>query len=1086
MWFFKKTSLVGVVTTLALGYGCKSSSSNNAESPVEMPSNNSNEDKEEDLSAYGTLEKPLLWLRTPSVVTEGETVHVVLKVSNAVQEALEVVLYTRGISANPLEDFEDKGRFTVQINPGETDKTVSFSTLDDNVAEGLESFEVVLHSTTKGSVIPAMSKVIALIKDNADNALDVGGSVDVLQGSEALDVKLSSEYTFTQCSPTSTLGMQVQFSQEEQKVTYVVNNSISYLGEGARLKDMFFCMCYKEDPSKTESCANNIWVVGVNDAPQAVNDEAQALDKGDDLEIPVLSNDTDLDDSDTLRIVALDKNSYYEASIVIDEDVVRYVPTSDFLSALGQDETLTDTFSYTVMDAFGAEDVGSVEIEVTGVNDAPAARNDAVEITLSDENTVSVYVLGNDTDVDVNDILHVFSVSSSSAKGCPVVLEAGVVRYGVKTCVPTVEGEYTTDSFTYVVSDGDTQSNEATVEVKIYATDEGIEAVDDACATNEDTSAVCDVLANDADSRGSLTHVVSVDALSSMGALVVLNTLGEVEYHPEGVLDALIKEAVVEDTFEYTVANERGGEDTAEVTVSVTGVNDAPVLLPDVCAFSASQAPYSCNVLQNDTDPEGQVGSVLSFQVNTTDKNTSLSVASSNAVIAYNPSWALLGAGDVQEESFSYRLTDSEGGFAETTVTVQVTGVDDLPVAVADVTDAWDADGEVHVIDVLSNDYDPENGTFFLCHVDESSDEGVSISVTNDNMLEYSTEHWLFLRDGVNQEDTFMYGLCLSSEDTTPVVNGQVTVHVRGTNKLPVGVSDSYSLTGGASANLLVLANDTDTNTSDVLSVHSCNATSHLGVPLSCASGTDVVYNGTTSFGTLYQTQTAEDYFDYWVKDNVTGSQPVQVRVSLTVVGTQVCAYSLDACGACVDPNDTELWNGSCKDCSGVPNGEATLDSCGNCWGGTTGVEEDTSCVAYTCDMDEWVLEPGSCEPRCADVCDDTGCSESCFSEASCGLLELAEGETCCQWRYANKLIWAPSSKELMGDLNSVTLENCQETDTGACVWSCAYDGVVFSVSTIEVPKTTCWYEDDVWNTDSTSRVATCSSEHPCGFICNE
>ncbi|MBK7103612.1 MAG: hypothetical protein IPH63_17805 [Flavobacteriales bacterium] len=46
----------------------------------------------------------------------------------------------------------------------------------------------------------------------------------------------------------------------------------------------------------------------------------------------------------------------------------------------------------------------------------------------------------------------------------------------------------------------------------------------------------------------------------------------------------------------------------------------------------------------------------------------------------------------------------------------------------------------------------------------------------------------------------------------------------------------------------------------------------------------------------------------------------------------------VDACGVCYAGGASNpLWNTTCADCAGVPNGTAFLDNCNECVGGTTG-----------------------------------------------------------------------------------------------------------------------------------------------------
>lgn len=84
-----------------------------------------------------------------------------------------------------------------------------------------------------------------------------------------------------------------------------------------------------------------------------------------------------------------------------------------------------------------------------------------------------------------------------------------------------------------------------------------------------------------------------------------------------------------------------------------------------------------------------------------------------------------------------------------------------------------------------------------------------------------------------------------------------------------------------------------------------------------------LVLNGQTylSSGTYLQTLT-----------NTLGCDSL-LTVNFTLQG------QTDDCGLCIpDGEANPLWNQSCTDCAGVPFGFATLDNCGTCVGGTTGL----------------------------------------------------------------------------------------------------------------------------------------------------
>ena len=85
---------------------------------------------------------------------------------------------------------------------------------------------------------------------------------------------------------------------------------------------------------------------------------------------------------------------------------------------------------------------------------------------------------------------------------------------------------------------------------------------------------VLDVLANDADVDGDLLGVISVDAVSRLGAAITIRPDGTVLYDPTeaATLIALGAGEIVLDRFTYTVSDGHGGTDTQTATIFVEGI----------------------------------------------------------------------------------------------------------------------------------------------------------------------------------------------------------------------------------------------------------------------------------------------------------------------------------------------------------------------------------------------------------------------------------------------------------------------------------------------------------------------------------
>jgi len=160
-------------------------------------------------------------------------------------------------------------------------------------------------------------------------------------------------------------------------------------------------------------------------------------------------------------------------------------------------------------------------------------------------------------------------------------------------------------------------------------------------------------------------------------------------------------------SYEYQVRardaflNETAASATAMATT--TG-NLAPVAVADIAGVEEN-GQVTVNVLSNDSDPEGDV-----LTVNSTTQGVSGSVTHNGSSVNYTPD-----AGFIGNDSFTYSIDDGFGGTASSTVSITVTAQNHPPVAGAD--SVVIASGDIVVIDVLSNDSDPDGDEITILSV---------------------------------------------------------------------------------------------------------------------------------------------------------------------------------------------------------------------------------------------------------------------------------------------------------------------------------------------------------------------------------
>lgn len=174
----------------------------------------------------------------------------------------------------------------------------------------------------------------------------------------------------------------------------------------------------------------------------------------------------------------------------------------------------------------------------------------------------------------------------------------------------------------------------------------------DVLALDEDSAAPIAVLTNDLDD----TALTVTEAGPATSGTVTLLPGGIVQYAGDADFAGT-------DFFSYTVTDAHGNLATAEVTVTVADVNDAPVANADTVYLAVGETAVTANVLENDTDIEGDA----------------LSVVAASGTSAAGGAFSLTAAGEMTyqaapgfagSDSFTYSLVDARGAFSTGTVTI--------------------------------------------------------------------------------------------------------------------------------------------------------------------------------------------------------------------------------------------------------------------------------------------------------------------------------------------------------------------------------------------------------------------------------
>jgi VCBS repeat-containing protein len=595
-------------------------------------------------------------------------------------------------------------------------------------------------------------------------------------------------------------------------------------------------------------------VAAVNDAPVAADDSV-IVDEDTTVIIDVLANDTDVD-GDTLTV---DSASAANGTVVVNADnTLSYTANADFNGV--------DTLTYSVTDSNGGIDTATYNVTVNAVNDAPATADDTAKV--HEDASMTINVLANDSDAD-GDTLTV--TAASAANGTVAINADGSVEYTGNT---DFNG---TDTITYTVSDGTTEST-ASVTVDVVAVNDDPVANADTAATDEDTSVTINVAANDTDADG---DALGVAQASATNGTVAINADGSLTYTPnadtngtdtityvasDGVMNMIFDGGLFE-MMDPTGAVIGGADDvTGTIAINMATGSGTGAFSSDQLFYGQPWTAHTVTVQMTGADT--MIVDML-FDWGTTS-NIEVSVPMSVAFNADGTATfaAIDGdgdgiAGNAMTDGPFAGFTPAFSGTADftaapesvSTVTVDVAAVNDAPVSNDDAASA-DEDATI-TIDVLANDTDADGDTLTVTAASATSG---SVSINADGTLAYQGNA------NFNGTDTITYTI---SDGNGEESTSTVTVEVAAVNDAPVANADATTADESKVATIDVLANDTDTE-GDALSVSAASAP--LGDVVVNADGT-LTYTG----GANYE---GSDTITYTVSDGNGGTSEGSVQVS--------------------------------------------------------------------------------------------------------------------------------------------------------------------------------------------------------------
>ncbi|MBK8039286.1 MAG: tandem-95 repeat protein [Verrucomicrobiaceae bacterium] len=374
----------------------------------------------------------------------------------------------------------------------------------------------------------------------------------------------------------------------------------------------------------------SITITPVNDAPVA---SPQSVSLAEDTPTPITLTGSDVEGSAlTYSLLSSPVRGVLSGTL----PNLTYTPQANYNGP--------DSFTFRVSDGAAFSASATVSLTVTPVQDVPVASS--LNVTLAEDASATLTLGGTDPD---NDPLQIILLTQP-ANG--VLSGSGENR--IYTPAANFHG---TDSFTYRVSDGTQTSAVATVSLTITPENDAPLALPATISVVEDTAKPVTLSASDVDG-GLLTYQIVTPP--SHGTLS--GTAPALVYTPAPDFHG-------EDSFTFLASDGVLSSPVAAVSLTVTPVNDAPVVSSNVVTTPEDTATP---IVLSASDVDGDA---LSYTVTTQPAHGTLSGTAPNLV--FTPAENFAGT-----DSIGFTVSDGSVSVAGT-ISLVISPVNDAPLAVA-------------------------------------------------------------------------------------------------------------------------------------------------------------------------------------------------------------------------------------------------------------------------------------------------------------------------------------------------------------------------------------------------------------------
>ena len=527
-------------------------------------------------------------------------------------------------------------------------------------------------------------------------------------------------------------------------------------------------------------------------------------------------------DGDTITVIEVNENTSNVGEVVTGTNGGTFTINGDgsytfdvgtAFDSLAVGETATTSVDYTISDGNGGTDTATVIVTVNGANDAPTAEGtippqQGVDATVQAPLDISDFF----GDLDTSDTL-AFSDGGTLPPGLTIDPGTGIIS-GVYTPDASQGGPYNV-----VITADDGNGGSVTQTFTWSVTNPAPIATNDDFVTDEDTAisgnivTVDNTSGVDSDPDGDLLTLTEVNGLptnvgspvtGSNGGVFTVNPDGSFVFDPQADFGDLGVGETAITQVTYTIEDGNGGSDSATITVTVNGMNDAPtadgtipaqvnldgdaIAVVDVSPFFADIDSPTLTFSDGGTLPPGLTIDPASGQITGTIDNSASTMGPFAVVITADD-----GDGGTITQTFTWSVTNPAPDANDNTNSVLADGPNS-------------ASGNV-ILDVEAGllDTDPDGDTLAVTNIagtpvtqptDVQGSFGL-LTVAPDGSYEYELDATnpivIALAPGDVVNETFAYTID-DGEGGTDTANLVITIN--GANDAPIAISMIPDQTG--------------------------------------------------------------------------------------------------------------------------------------------------------------------------------------------------------------------------------------------------------------------------------------------------